>query len=313
MPAKHPCPDCGKMVRLASERCWGCHRVRVASANHVSERIDPIPISYEPQAHPGEVKWVPGSRVECPVCLRDFTQVEPSQTSHKACAGRVNRGVATNPKTLDTPYADAGYRVGSDLPTFGPVERLRGPQRLAVFDLETFALDRGWGLLLVGCILVFDGGNVTEHVFRLDQFDTFKKDRSNDSEIAAAIFSVLEDCHVWWAHNGKWFDVPYLNSIAAKYGLPAVERKLRDPVQILRQKFRIGSNSLEAAADFFELEHSKYHVPSEVWRQAAFNGSSQHFDVLVARCRSDVRLLVEVGRKVEDYGGVVNYSGFFQR
>jgi hypothetical protein len=251
--------------------------------------------------------------MECSICLGEFTQNEPNQTTHKVCQGRLNRGVANNPKALDRPYADAGYRPGGELPTFGPIDKLRGPQRLAVFDLETFALDRGWGLLLVSCILVFDGGNVTEHVFRLDQFDTFKTDRSNDSELAAATFSVLEDCHVWWAHNGKWFDVPYLNSIAAKYGLPAVERKLRDPVQILRSKFRIGSNSLEAAADFFELEHSKYHVPSEVWRQAAFNGSKQHFDVLASRCRSDVRLLVEGGRKVVDYGGVVNYSGFYQR
>lgn len=313
MPAKHPCPDCGKQVRLASDRCWDCHKVRVKADSHVSERIDPIPINYEPQAHPGEVKWVPGSRVECPVCLRDFTQVEPHQKTHKACSGRVNRGIASNPKELATPYRDAGYKPGAPLPELPPLDKLPGPLRIAAFDLETFALDRGWGIILVACIIVFDGTSVTEHVFRLDQFDTFKKDRSNDSEIAAATLSVLEECHIWIGHNSKWFDVPYLNSVAAKYGLPAVERKLRVPVQILRSKFRIGSNSLEAAADFFELEHSKIHVPSEVWRQAAFNGSKEHFDILETRCRSDVRLLVEVDRKVEDYGGVINYSGFYQR
>ena len=272
------------------------------------------PERFEPMANPGEERWVPGKRMVCPVCVREFTQIEPGQSSHKACLSRVNRGVASVPKELETPYKDAGYKPGLPIPeALGPVTSLPGPLRIAAFDLETFALDRGWGIILVACAVVFDGGKTTEHVFRLDQFDTFKKDRSNDSEIAAAILSVLEDCHIWLAHNGKWFDLPYLNSVAAKYGLPSVERKLRDPVQILRAKFRIGSNSLEAAADFFELEHSKIHVPAEVWRQAAFNGSKAHFDILENRCRSDVRLLVEVARKVEDYGGTINYSGYYQR
>jgi DNA polymerase elongation subunit (family B) len=264
-------------------------------------------------ASPGEVKWIPGKRLQCSVCLREFTQIEPGQLTHKACQGRVVRGVASNPKELETPYKDAGYRPGDPPPVLAAPSSLLGPLRIAAFDLECFSLDRGWGIILVACIIVFDGSSTTEHVFRLDQFDTFKKDRSNDAEIAAATLSVLEDCHVLWGHNIRNFDMPYLNSVAAKYGLPAIERKLRDPVQILRAKFRIGSNSLASAADFFGLEQSKMHVPAEVWRQAAFNGSKEHFDILESRCRSDVRLLIEVARKVEDYGGTINYSGFFQR
>lgn len=269
---------------------------------------------FEPQADPGEVQWRPGERKVCTICTREFTQTEPNQGTHKACAGRVVRGIASNPRELHTPYKDAGYSPGKMVPKWRPVpQNVKSPLRVAVFDLETFALDRGWGVLLIGVIVVFGDGDPKEYRFRLDQFDTYKRDRSDDSEIAASIFSVLEDCHVWYAHNGKWFDQPYLNSIALKYGMPPVERKLRDPVQILRAKFRIGANSLEAATDFLGLEQSKMHVPAEVWRQAAFNGSKEHFDILEERCASDVYLLVELARRTEEWGGVIDYSGFFRR
>ncbi|HQQ75715.1 MAG TPA: hypothetical protein PLB01_00030 [Thermoanaerobaculia bacterium] len=259
------------------------------------------------------MKWIPGKRMQCPICLRDFTQTEPNQETHKACAGRVNRGIASNPKELSTPYRDAGYTPGKQIPKWKAEPTLKSPMRIAVLDLETFALDRGWGVLLVGVIVVFGDGEPKEYRFRLDKFDTYKRDRSDDSELAASVLSVLEDCHIWYGHNSKWFDIPYLNSIALKYGMPPIERKLRDPVQLLRAKFRIGANSLEAATDFLGLEQSKMHVPAEVWRQAAFNGSKAHFDILEERCVSDVHLLIELARRLEDWGGVVDYSGFYRR
>lgn len=306
---KRDCVGCGISFRPnmnnsgLTASCTSCRKQGPAAPDH-----------FEPQADPGEVKWIPGERKVCTVCAREFSQLEPGQETHKACAGRVQRGFASNPKQLPTPYRDAGYTPGSAVPAWRPVPSgTKSPLRLAVFDLETFALDRGWGVLLVGVIVVFGDGDPKEYRFRLDQFETYKRDRSDDSEIAAAIFSVLEDCHVWYAHNGKWFDVPYLNSIALKYGMPPVERKLRDPVQILRAKFRIGANSLEAATDFLGLEQSKMHVPAEVWRQAAFNGSKEHFDILETRCASDVYLLAELARKTEEWGGVIDYSGFFRR
>lgn len=297
------CDKCGQSYK----------RYKAGDTGHKARCPEPAVSPFEPMADPGEEKWIPGKRLVCPVCIREFTQIEPHQTTHKACAGRVNRGVASNPKETDKPYKDAGYTPGAKPPTWHAAPDLKSPLRIGVFDLETFGLDRGWGVLLVGDVAVFGDGETKEYSFRLDQFETYKRDRSDDSEIAAAIFSILEDCHVWVAHNGKWFDVPYLNSIAARYGMPPVERKLRDPVQILRQKFRIGSNSLEAAAEFFGLDQSKMHIPKEVWRQAAFNGSREHFDILVERCHSDVHLLTEVAARVEAWGGVVNYSGFYQR
>ncbi len=301
--ARKTCVRCDSQFRPSSrasgESCWPCRkRYGTESPEQVADRI-----GYEPQADPGEKKWAAGDKLQCPICLGTFTQKEPEQKSHKACASRVASGKATNPAELRKPFKDHAWRLTT----------ARSPLQIAVFDLETFALDRGWGVLLVANILVFGDGEPKEYRFRLDQFETYKRDRSDDSEIATAVFSVLEDCHVWWAHNGKWFDVPWLNSIAMKYGLPPVERKLRDPVQILRSKMRIGSNSLEAAADFLGLEQTKMHVPAEVWRQAAFNGSPTHFDILEERCASDTALLAEVAARVEPWGGTMNYSGFYQR
>lgn len=269
---------------------------------------------FEPAGAAQETTWVPGAVLVCPVCLGRFTQKEPLQTTHKACKGRVNRGVAKSFAEVPTPYKDAGYTPGGPLPKYRPVPPgIFAPLKVAVMDLETFGLDRGWGVLLVGVIDMFGDGEAKEYRYRLDQFETYKHDRSDDSEIGAAVMAVLEEAHVIYAHNGKWFDLPWLNSIAMRYELPPLDKKLRDPVQILRAKMRIGSNSLEAAAQFLGLDREKLHVPREVWRQAAFNGSKEDFDILEERCASDVHLLAEVASRVEAWGGQIEYSGFYRR
>jgi hypothetical protein len=289
-------------------------RTTVSTRPEGTEEPPYDPPDFEPMRSPGEVQWIPGARKVCPICVGSFIQKEPGQETHKACAGRVRKGFAENPAQLASPYKDAGYVPGKKPPKwFAPPADIRSPFRIAVFDLETFGLDRGWGVLLVGVIVVFGDGDPKEYRFRLDKFETYKRDRSDDSELGAAIFSVLEDCHVLVAHNGAWFDQKYLNSVALKFGMPMIERKMRDPVQVLRAKFRIGGNSLAAAAEFLGLKDSKIPVPKEVWRQAAFNGSKEAFDILEERCASDVYLLAAVAEKVEAWGGQIEYSGMYRR
>ena len=163
---------------------------------------------------------------------------------------------------------------------------------------------------MVGSILVFGDGEPRSFTFDLRETESWKKGvRSNDSELCAKILRVLSDCHILIAHNGKWFDIPYLNSVALKYGMPRINAKLVDPVQVARQKYRIGSNSLASLAAFLELPEEKMPVGPDIWRTALFDGNEASWQTLRERCESDVRLLSMVAGKVMGDVGMIDNKG----
>ncbi len=187
---------------------------------------------------------------------------------------------------------------------------LASPLRQAVFDLETFALDRGWGVVLMAVILVHgDGPEPKWYEFDLTQTSKWPQIRSDDRELYEKVYDVLKDCHVLYAHNGAWFDIPYLNSVALKYNLPRLKAKLIDPVQIARRKYRIGSNSLSNVADFLGLPESKLHIGPDVWKNALLDNDPGCWATLRERCKSDVRLLNMVSGRVTSDIGMIDYGG----
>jgi len=208
---------------------------------------------------------------------------------------------------LETDYAPFREK-GAPPPERETVAVSRGSDLLAplvqgVFDLETWGLDRGWGVTLVGCIMVHRGGPEPEwHEFDLTQSTQWPEVRSNDRELVAKILAVLETCHVLYAHNGEYFDIRWLRTVALKYNLVFNPRKLIDPAAIARQKYRIGRNSLEAVGDFLGLPDTdvggKMHISPDVWRSALLDNSAEAWTLLRERCRSDVRMLNAIAARV---------------
>lgn len=246
---------------------------------------------------------MPYTKRECEVCTRMFKP--PHRKTGEVttrCRECLDLGHA------DTSSSYKGYKGDGQLPK-AETHSLVPPLKQAVFDLETFSLDRGWGVLMVGSILVYGDGAPKWHTFDLTQSSTWPDRRSEDGELAAKIIKVLSDCHVAYAHNGANYDVPWLNSIALKYNLPPLNIKLIDPVQVARKKYRIGSNSLGSLANFLELDEEKMPVPPDTWRFALFNNDKKAWAILRERCQSDVRLLSKVAAKVTRDVGMVDYSG----
>lgn len=186
---------------------------------------------------------------------------------------------------------------------------LAPPLKQAVFDLETFSLDRGWGVLMVGCILVHGEGEPKWYEYDLTQSTKWPDTRSDDSELAASIIKVLSDCHVAYAHNGANYDIKWLNTLALKYSLPPLNIKLIDPVLVARKKYRIGNNSLASMAAFLQIPEEKMPLPPDVWRYALMDNDKACWDLLRARCKSDVRLLNHVASRVTKDVGMVTYDG----
>lgn len=275
---------------------------------------------------------MPSSRRECGDCGRQYQprSIDDSvRGTCRGCAWEARRRAQVEQPT-DLHLRDCGlcgneFKAKGDDRTCGacrqlprvargaddqPLKRLSNPIKTAVFDLETFSLDRGWGVLLLGEVVVHgDGPEPVWHEFDLTKSKGWPEKRSDDREVAEGLINVLRDCTIAYAHNGKWFDIPWLNTIALKYGLPTLNIKLVDPVQVARRKYRIGSNSLSAVADFLGLEESKMQLSPDVWRFALMDNDKEAWAQLRERCRSDVRLLNEVAARIMRDVGIIDYSG----
>jgi uncharacterized protein YprB with RNaseH-like and TPR domain len=200
--------------------------------------------------------------------------------------------------------------------TFDTVKVHEAPSPITqiVFDLETWGLDRGWGVTLVGSFLIFSGNKVETKTITLREFTPWMEGRrSDDREFVAAIFEILKQGHVAYAHNGEFFDMRWLRTVALKYQLEMPKLRLIDPAQIAWKNYRIGRNSLEAIADFLELPYQKYHLSPEVWRNALLDDDDDAWRELTVRCESDVLLLNSVAGAVTRDAGMIDYSGSARR
>lgn len=237
-------------------------------------------------------------RRTCGMCNRDFSPIK-SDPGSRYCASCIKAAAPKDKNKFDSKKGE--------LPKAEPT--LKSPMIVKVFDLETWSLDRGWGVVMVASILTHGDGPPRIESYTLRDFKHWPKNRSNDSELGAAILKNLSGGHILVAHNGLKFDLPYLNSVALKYGMPRLTAKLIDPVQLFRQKYRIGSNSLGAIAQFLNLEEQKMPVTVETWRRALLDNDDASWETLVERCESDVRVLNQVASAIGHDVQKVDFKG----
>jgi DNA polymerase III epsilon subunit-like protein len=183
--------------------------------------------------------------------------------------------------------------------------------RQIVFDLETWGLDRGWGVTLVASFLIHGEPEGPKRITLKHRDSVAWKSgkRSDDREIAEEVFRILGNGGIAYAHNGDRFDIPWLRTVALKYGLQMPRIKLVDPCQIAWKRYRLGRNSLEAVAQFLGLEQSKLHIGPDVWRGALMDDDDACWDLLYKRCASDVDLLNAVAGRVTGDVGMVDFQG----
>jgi hypothetical protein len=189
--------------------------------------------------------------------------------------------------------------------------RLAAPLIQIVGDLETYALSPDWGVTLVASFLIHGAadGPVKKTITARDMPSWKAGKRSQDEQLARAATAVLQGGHVCYFHNGNRFDIPWLRTLALKYGFEFPTIKLIDPAAIAWKKYRLGRNSLDAMAQFLGLEEQKLHVGPEVWKGAAFDDDDECWKILVERCESDVRVLNHLAARVTKDIGMIDHSG----
>jgi DNA polymerase III epsilon subunit-like protein len=244
----------------------------------------------------------------CVMCKSTFTPplhatAISTDDNHKTHCAKCRRIIRDATMSIDPPLEEGTITAGPG-----------APMRQVVFDLETWGLDRGWGVTMVASFLIHGGPEGTKRITISHRDSKAWKSgkRSEDRELAEEVFNILNTCHVAYAHNGERFDMRWLRTVALKYELQMPRLKLIDPCQIAWKRYRLGRNSLESLADFLQLEQKKLHIPPDVWRWALMDNDDNAWALIIERCKSDVELLNAVASRVTGDVGMVDFQGSYR-
>lgn len=172
----------------------------------------------------------------------------------------------------------------------------------AIFDLETSGLEGDRGIILCGCVKSSIDGKM--YTVRTDETNRKWKSgkRGDDSLTTKQIAAILVKHDVLVAHNGNFFDLPYLRTRLLRWNLPRLpDVKIVDPWRIAKNKLRLQYNSLGNIANFVGIKQEKTPLHMAVWMEAIFNGTKSAMDNIVDHCQKDVLVLEGVFNMVKPY------------
>lgn len=137
--------------------------------------------------------------------------------------------------------------------------------RIGFLDIEGSNLNASFGIVYTYCIKELDGQLIKRKI-ELD--DLYKGEYDKN-----LLKQFIEDCKQFTrliTHYGtdRRYDLPMLRSRAEKYRLPFPEYKfmsVSDTYPILKNKFKLHSNRLETACDFFGIPSKKHKLNSDIW------------------------------------------------
>lgn len=144
-------------------------------------------------------------------------------------------------------------------------EKFGKETRIGFADIEASSLVATFGICYTYCIKELDG-NIIKKAISLDDLHNAEFDKN-------LIASFIDDCKkfthlIWHYGTDKKFDLPFLRTRAVKWGLPFPEYKcmyVSDTHPILRNKFKLHSNRLETACDFFDIPSKQHRLNPDIW------------------------------------------------
>lgn len=163
-----------------------------------------------------------------------------------------------------------------------------------ILDIESTALYADLGVVLCMSYESSEDPGVV-HTLRTDKLnpvDWKRGIRGNDREVVKQCNEVLRAHDIVIAHNGRFFDVPFLRTRAMVHKLaPLHDMVIVDPVLVARRKMRFQRNSLARILDTLGIADKKTPLDLSVWMDVLHNGNKAGMENIVEHCEADVRAL----------------------
>ena len=123
----------------------------------------------------------------------------------------------------------------------------------------------------------------------------------DNERIVYEIWSLLDNCDVVVAHNGKRFDVKKVNGYFLKYGLPKPSSyKVIDTLEIAKKHFNLPFKSLEYLAKFLNVELKQDSGGIQTWIDCD-RGNPEALATMEFYNRGDVVTLREIHNKLRGW------------
>lgn len=134
------------------------------------------------------------------------------------------------------------------------------------------------------------------------QRDNIAKNPLDDKRLVLAIKNRILKSDMLVTHNGKWFDLPWLNSRLMHWGFTPLPAKFPhyDTCEVAYKKLRV-KNSLEALGKFLGCKTKKTETDMNDWLLAG-GGNKKAQLKIVTHNIADVKLLREVYLKMRVLG-----------
>lgn len=171
------------------------------------------------------------------------------------------------------------------------------PEKVGILDIETSSLKMNYGIIHSYCIK-----ELNKYKIECERVITTKEilSRAFDKPLMTQFCLDLRKFDRVITFYGDRFDLPAVRTRAVRWELDFPlysEVKQTDVWKIMRQKFRLSSNSLKTCCQFFGIKAKSHQLNPEIW-MAATVGDKGALKYILDHNREDVRSTEELYKKV---------------
>jgi len=165
--------------------------------------------------------------------------------------------------------------------------------KILVWDIETCGVSFKANSGFILCAGIKELGKPIKMFVR----DNVQPDPLDDRKLVKQVYDELVTADVWITHNGRWFDVRYLQSRLLKWKLPPLpDIPMFDTCELGFKKLAI-KNSLKEMGKYLGCKTSKFDVNMDDWVRA-YAGDKKALKAIVTHCIADVKLTEEVYKRL---------------
>lgn len=178
-------------------------------------------------------------------------------------------------------------------------------ERQAFVDLEATSLNASFGYIL-SVSLLCKGGGVWKRAVKPEEIRNHTFDKNLMKEFCDKVW----DYDRLIGYYSERYDIPFLRTRAELYNLnfpKTKEMRHTDLWKIMKYKFKLHSNRLEAACDFFGIPSKGHRLIPSIWQKAQ-TGDKKALDFVLTHNIEDVKSTQELYYRIIKYIKVGNTS-----
>lgn len=178
-------------------------------------------------------------------------------------------------------------------------------QKIGFFDIESSGLEADFAIMWSWAIKD-EGGKIISNCVTPKEL----KNETYDKRLCQDFIDIIDDYDCLVGHYSSRFDFPFIRSRSVYWGLdfPMYGSIAQvDTWRILKYKFKIHSNRLQTACDYFGIPSKGHPMKQSVWLRA-FGGDPEALKWIVKHNEEDVLSTEAVYQKIREYARKTNSS-----